>query len=87
MEINTINSFITYYERTREVTNRIIQVIPRDHLDWTYKSGKFTIGDIVRHIAAIERNLFMEVALQRPAAYKGCGKNLADGFDAIVAYV
>ena len=52
MEIKTIDSFLSYYERTREVTNRVIQVIPKDKLDWTYMPGKFTLADLVRHLAA-----------------------------------
>lgn len=86
MEINTISSFLSYYERIREVTNRIIQVIPQDKLDWSYMPGKFTIADLVRHIAAIERNLFAETVLGNPICYSGCGKELADGYDNIVTY-
>jgi uncharacterized damage-inducible protein DinB len=86
MEINSINSFLSYYEKTRETTHRVIQVIPHDKIDWAYMPGKFTIADIVRHIAAIERNLFAEVVSGKPPAYKGCGKELADGFKNIVSY-
>ena len=53
MEINTIEIFLAYYERTREITNQFIKVIPPDKMDWTYTSNKFTIADLVRHIAAI----------------------------------
>lgn len=86
MEINAVTSFLTVYKRTREITHRVIQVIPPDKLDWTYLPGKFTIGDLIRHIAAIERNVFMEVLLGNAPAYNGCGKDLADGFDNIVNY-
>jgi uncharacterized damage-inducible protein DinB len=86
MEIKTIDSFLSYYERTREATNRIIQVIPHDKLDWSYMPGKFTIADLVRHLAAIERNIFAEVASGGPPSYKGCGKELADGYENIIAY-
>lgn len=55
MKIKTIDSFLSYYERTREVTRRVIKVIPPDKLDWCYRPGKFTIADIVRHIAAIKK--------------------------------
>jgi uncharacterized damage-inducible protein DinB len=86
MEIKTIDSFLSYYERTRETTNRVIQVILPDKLNWTYMPGKFTIADLVRHIAAIERTLFAEIVSGRPPVYQGCGKDLADGFDNIVSY-
>lgn len=86
MEIKSINAFLSYYERTRQATTKVIQVIPHDKINWSYMPGKFTIGDLVRHIAAIERWVFAEVAQGNKPAYKGCGKELADGYDNIVAY-
>jgi uncharacterized damage-inducible protein DinB len=86
MEIRTIDSFLSYYERTREITKRVINVIPRDNLDWSYMPGKFTLADLVRHIAAVERNVFAEVIAGNLPVYKGCGKELADGFEPIMVY-
>ena len=86
MEITKIDAFLSYYERTRQATLKVIEVIPNDQVDWSYKRGKFTIADLVRHIAAIERHIFAEIALGNKPAYKGCGKELADGYDNIVAY-
>jgi uncharacterized damage-inducible protein DinB len=86
MEIKTIASFLDYFEKIREGTNRIIQVIPKDKMDWTYKSGKFTIADLVRHIAAIERNVFAQLVNGNTSSYKGCGKELADGYDDVIFY-
>jgi uncharacterized damage-inducible protein DinB len=87
MEITTMEGFINYYQKTRLVTKKVIGVIPPDQLDWTYKKDKFTIADLVRHIAAIERHVFAEVALNNPPNYKGCGKELADGLPDILAYL
>lgn len=86
MEVTSIETFIAYYERTREATVRLIQVIPHDKLDWAYLPGKFTLADLIRHIAGIERHVFIETALGNPPNYKGCGKELADGFENIMAY-
>jgi len=86
MEITKIDNFITYFERTRAATLKVIEVIPHDKLDWSYMPNKFTIGDLVRHIAAIERNVFAEVALGNKPIYKGCRKDLADGYENIVRY-
>lgn len=86
MEVTSIETFLAYYERTREATHRLIQVIPHDKLDWSYLPGKFTIADLIRHIAAIERHTFAETVLGNTITYKGCGKELADGFDAILDY-
>ncbi len=86
MEIKTIESFLNYFGKVRQGTNRIIQVIPKDKMNWTYKSGKFTIADIIRHIASIERNLFAELVAGNKPCYQGCGKELADGYDEVLLY-
>lgn len=86
MEIRSIDNFIKYYEKTREQTNKIIQAIPPDKLDWSYKPGKFTFGDLIRHIAAIERTVFAEVSIGNPPNYRGCGKELADGYEQVISY-
>jgi uncharacterized damage-inducible protein DinB len=86
MEISSMNSFLRYYEKIRQGTIRVIQAIPEDKIDWTYKHGKFTFADLIRHIAAIERYVFAEVAIGNKPSYKGCGKELADGYDLVIAY-
>lgn len=86
MEITDIQSFLTYYAKIRERTKRVIAVVPPDKIDFTYKAGKFSIGDEIRHIATIERYMFAETIAGRPSAYKGCGKELADGYENILAY-
>lgn len=86
MEIKTIESFLSYLERTRQATKRVIQAIPPEKFDFTYMPGKFTIADLVRHIAAIECYVFANIAVGKAPAYKGCGKELADGYEAIMQY-
>lgn len=86
MDITTIASFISYYEKVREGTKRIIHSIPEDKMDWTYKTGKFTIGDLIRHIAAIERNLFAELIQGNQVSYNECGKELAANYSEIITY-
>lgn len=81
-----MQSFLSYYEKTRQVTGRVIQVIPADKFCWTYKAGKFTIGHLVRHIAAIERNVFAEVAAGNKPNYKGCGKEIAKDYENDISY-
>lgn len=86
MEIQTIAPFLEYYAKVRERTRRVVLLIPEEHLEWTYREGKFTLGDLVRHTAAIERWLYAETIANRPSAYQGCGRNLADGTAAVLAY-
>ena len=86
MEITTIKSFIDYQDKIRARTDKLLGVVPPDQLDWAYLPGKFTIGDQIRHIAAIERYMFAETLAGRPSAYHGCGKDLADGYDNVMNY-
>jgi uncharacterized damage-inducible protein DinB len=78
---------IDYFERVRERTMRVVACVPPDRIDWTYKEGKFTFGDLMRHLASIERWMFAENARRRPSIYPGHGRELADGYDGIVAYM
>lgn len=86
MEILSVQQFLNYYEKTREATVRIIQAIPPEKMDWAYAPGKFTFADLIRHIAAIERHVFLEVIQGNKPTYAGCGKELADGYDQVMAY-
>ena len=60
--------------------------IPPADLEWTPAPGKFTFGDLVRHLATIERYMYGETVHGRRSAYPGCGRELADGFDATIKY-
>ncbi len=86
MIIQQIDDFLEYYERIRERTRKLVVLIPSEHLEWTYREGRFTIGDLVRHIAAIERWLYAENAEGRPSKYVGCGPELMEGYDSLLAY-
>jgi uncharacterized damage-inducible protein DinB len=83
MELQHIDSFLAYYESVRGRTLRVLRCIPRDHFEWTYRDGKFSFADLIRHIAATERYMFTENALGRPSAYPGHGRNLADGYEQV----
>jgi uncharacterized damage-inducible protein DinB len=79
--------FLVYFEKIRARTERVAALIPEDRVEWGPREGKFTLGDTVRHIAAIERWMFAENAARRPSRYHGCGRELADGRDAVLAYL
>ncbi len=78
---------IDYFDRIRQRTMRVVACVPPDRVNWTYKAGKFTLGDLMRHLASIERWMFAENAQKRPSRYPGHGPELADGYEAIVAYM
>ena len=76
-----------YIDRIRQRTMRVVAVVPPEKVDWTYREGKFTFGDLMRHLAAIERWMFAENAQLRPSRYPGHGRELADGYDAAAGYM
>ena len=87
MEIKTINPFLEYYEKIRARTKTAIAQVPADKINWTYREGKFTFADLIRHLAAIERFMYAENVKLKPSRYPGHGKELADGYQNILAYM
>jgi uncharacterized damage-inducible protein DinB len=87
MVITDAASFLDYLSRIRGRTLAVAHVIPEDRLEWRPTEGAFSFGDLLRHLAAIERYMFAENARLRPACYPGHGRELADGYAAVFAYV
>lgn len=87
MELTSIVIFLDYWHRVRERTVRVAGRIPADRMEWAHRDGAFTFGDLLRHLAATERHMFAENARLRPSRYPGHGKELADGYDAVMAYM
>ena len=87
MEIKNIDVFLEYLDKVHQRTLRVVRCIPPDKLDWSHSPGKFTLGDLVRHIAAVNRYMFAENVQGRPSRYPGCGKELADGYDQVVQFM
>jgi len=77
--------FLHYVDRVRERTRRVAACIPPEHIEWTYKPGAFTLGDLVRHIAVTERFIWAETVHNRPTGYVSHGRELADGREAVLA--
>lgn len=87
MEIRDAASFLAYWESVRARTVRVVRCIPPEQLEWAPRPGAWSFGDLVRHLAALERWMFAENAAGRPSRYAGCGRELADGYDAVLAYL
>ena len=66
-------------------TWRTVACIAEDDLEWSMAPGRFTTGDIVRHLATIERWMYAESVQGRPSRYAGCGRELANGLSDVVA--
>lgn len=86
MQITTANAFLEYFDSIRERTRRVVTCIPPDRIEWTHAPDRFTLGDLVRHVAATERWMFAENVAGRPSRYPGHGVDLAAGYDGVIAY-
>ncbi len=86
MEVTDIDSFLSYYSRVKGRTEKLFQHIPEDKVEWTYREGKFTIGDIIRHLALIERKMYAENVQQKPTLYDGCGVEYANGLTEVIQF-
>ena len=82
-----LDDFLHYFDRIRQRTRRVAERIPEDRVEWTYKPGAFTLGDLVRHIGVTERYIWAETVHQRQSRYVAHGRELADGRDAILAFL
>jgi uncharacterized damage-inducible protein DinB len=86
MEIRERTTFLAYLDTTHARTRRVIERVPADDLDWAPAPGKFTFGDLIRHLACIERFMYAETVQGKPSRYSGCGRDLADGIVNVVAF-
>jgi uncharacterized damage-inducible protein DinB len=86
MDIRSAGQFLDYWDGIRARTRRVVTCIPPEHLEWTHRAGAFTLGDLVRHLATIERYMYAETVAGRQSRYAGCGRDLADGYDSVLAF-
>jgi len=87
MEIRTIEPFLDYWKNVRGRTKRVVAVIPDDRLDWTYQEGKFTFGDIIRHLATIERYMYAETVQGKPSSYPGYDRSLQENGETPIEFM
>lgn len=87
MEIRNIESFFSYFETIRERTVRVLRAVPPEKLEWRHANDVFSCGDLARHIAAVERYTFAENVLGRRSRYRGCGPELAEGQQSVMAFM
>lgn len=87
MTIRTADDFVPWFESVRGRTRALAEYVPEEHLEWRSAPGRFSPGDLLRHIAGTERWMWAENALRRPSRYPGHGPELAAGKDAVLAYM
>lgn len=67
MIITDIDEFLPCYDRAKARTRRLLALIPPKRLEWRIRPEGFTLGDLVRHMVLLERQMFAENVSGRPA--------------------
>lgn len=86
MEITRVAPFIEYLDRVHERTRRVVRLVRDEDLEWNAGPGRLSPGDLIRHLAAIERYMYAETVHGRPSRYSGHGREFADGLAATNEY-
>lgn len=81
-----VADFLDQLDKVHARTRRVVAIIPPGDVEWAPAPDRFTFGDIVRHLAGIERGMYAETVLGGPSRYPGHGRELADGLAAVIAY-
>ncbi|MHA2504470.1 MAG: DinB family protein, partial [Candidatus Kariarchaeaceae archaeon] len=71
MEIQSIDTFLSYADSVRRRTVRVIDQVPADKIDWKPHETAFSFADIIRHISTIEYNMFGRNVQLLESAYPG----------------
>ncbi len=79
MEITRVAPFLDYLNRIHERTRRVVACVTDDDLEWLPAPGRFTAGDLIRHLAGVERYMYAETVYGRPMRYPGHDQSLATG--------
>jgi uncharacterized damage-inducible protein DinB len=84
--IESMNSFLGYFESVRRRTLNFCNAVPEAQIDWAPRHDEFTCGDIVRHLAASEQ-MFTMVVLTGRWFYPGHERSLGPDLPGALAYL
>ncbi len=83
----TVDGVLGHWRKVRARTRRVALCVPADGIEWRPRDDAWSPGDLLRHLAAIERFMFAENVCGRPSRYHGHDRSLADGLDAVIAFL
>jgi len=78
-------AFAAYWRGFRKRTRRLLPLVPEERIEWSPGSGRWSFGDLFRHLGALERWMYAENVSGRPSRYPGHGPELAAGKEAVGA--
>ncbi|MGE0551918.1 MAG: DinB family protein [Gemmatimonadales bacterium] len=76
-------AFAAYWRGFRRRTRRLLPLVPEERIEWSPGPGRWSFGDLFRHLGALERWMYAENVSGRPSRYPGHGPELAEGSAAI----
>lgn len=85
--MQNLETFLRYFEKVRERTMRVAACIPEEAFERSPIGRGFTFGEILRHLAGLERFMFAENAAGRNSSYPDRDERLVAGREATFAYV
>ena len=85
--LHDLPSFLSYWRNSRKRTLRVLDALGPDDLEWSPRPGAFSFGDLFRHLAGLERDMWAENVQNRPSRYAGHGPDLATGLGGVRAYL
>lgn len=84
--LTSTGAFARYFEGVRERTLRFIAPIPPEQIDFARHPGKYSLGEVIRHLASSE-TMFVAAALDGRWLYRGHDRALGATKDQAVAYL
>jgi len=84
MNTTSIQASLDYYSKIRNRTLKIVSAVPEESLSYKLTKGKFSLGDLARHIALIERDLYIPCLKNESSTYSGCSSNHAETKEQII---
>jgi uncharacterized damage-inducible protein DinB len=82
--IGSVREFTEYFDGVRRRTVGFFRTTPPDMIDWVPKTGEYTCGDIIRHVATSE-SMFTGVVAEGVWRYDGHARALAATLDQALA--
>lgn len=84
--ISTVTAFAGYFTGIRKRTLNYLHAVPAQQMDFSPHPGKFTLGDLIRHLGSTEA-MFVGAVLDGRWAYGGHGRELGATLEAALAYL
>jgi uncharacterized damage-inducible protein DinB len=84
--MDSVASFVQYYDSVQRRTERLVPLIPAGQLEWRPERRAFSFGDLLRHLAGVNRWMWAETVSGRPSRYPGHDAALGPGYEATCAY-